>query len=279
MDIAPRSVILTAGSKPTGKGWPVATIDKKMFKAEVDNLRAIIDAVRAQQGSAAERHRNATYQALGEDVAFAVNDMPAPPDVVEGNEGTGIAYVNLGDLASFVKSLGDWAEQVANEAVTKILKASTDDSNLDALRTQYAEKKEYVEALGVVLGTMKIDVSDVVIPQLRGTKSAGGTRKSAKTSHGQWYRVVDGMRKPQADSQNNISAFAFYHGASLMGIKGEAGTSNNGKGVSKDMLEKFLTDNVTDSPLGKSWSYERDGVTYGMDVKSADDKPSTDEEE
>lgn len=263
----------------------VVAINKKMFLAEVENLKAIIAAIRAQQGSAAERHKTATLQALAGDVTFDVTDMPEAPDIVapEG-EGATEATVNLGALAEFVKSLGEWADQVANEAVTKILKASTDDSNLDALRAEYTAKKEFVEALGVVLATQKIDVSDVTIPQLRGAKSAGTQRKSAKTSHGQWYRIVDGVRKPQADSQNTISAFSFYHGAALMGIVGEPGTGNNGKGVPTDILEKFLRENVTDgsSPLGKSWSYERDGVTYGMDVvagteKSTDDK--SDEEE
>lgn len=251
-------------------------IDKKMFVAEVENLKSIIDAVRAQQGSAAERHKNAIHAALGQDVTFSFDDMPEPPDFVQqGDEGQ--VSVGLAALAEFVQQMDEWSAQVANEAVTRILKASTDDNNLEALRTQYLEKKEFVEALALVLHTQKIDVSDVEIPQLRGARSASGTaRKSAKTSHGQWYRIVDGTRKNQGDAQNTISAFAYWHGAALMGVVGQY-PNNKGKGVPTEVLEKFLRDNVTDSPLGKSWSYERDGVTYGMDVKPSE--KANDEEE
>ncbi len=268
-------------------------IDRKTLDAEVVQLEALVSAIKSQQGSASERTRNATLTALGQDVVinsvdlqtfdFPVNtgwraDDPnedgTPAEDADGNPlGVEVATFNLGSLASFVAELSSWAEQVANETVTTILKASTDSSNLDALREQYKAKREYVDALLLILNMQKIDVSDVVIPALRG--SGGPRNRSANKSHQRWYRIVKGERKDQAPSQNSLSSFAYWHGAKLMGVVNQDGTTNNGKGVSSAALEQFLRKGITDS-LAKSWSVEVDGVTYGMDIA---DTPSDSSEE
>lgn len=267
-------VILTLQAIHQTKGLAMATaFDRKMLDAEIVQLSALVTAIKGQQGSAAKRHEAATLEALGTDVLVEDVSVFSIPGPQLPNEGA--VTMSLARIAKYVADLNSWAEQAANEAVTVILKGQNDEGKLDALREQYKAKRELCEAYVTVLTSMKIDVSDVEIPMLRG--STGPRTSSAKTSKGRWYRIVKGMRKDQPDSQNTISSFAYYHGAALVGTPGEGSTAN-GKGVPTDVLEKWLTKNVTEgaSPIGRSWSVEVDGVTYGMDV--VPDKAGDEEE-
>lgn len=254
-------------------------LTREYLDGELAKLTALADSVKAKQGSAAQRAREATEQAMGVDVTFSDNDdvprswLSLLGDVAEGE---GAVTVNLGQLAQAVHAIDEWAAQVANECVTGILKQAGDDNSLATLKEQYAKQRDVVEALVTVFtAATDIDVSDVVLPTLRAprTTSAPSQRKGKR---GHFYRVVDGERREQSDQQDTLSSVAWYFGAAITEQTGK-GSTNNGKGVPTAELEKYLRAQGIDSPLGKPWTLEREGVTFGMEIVGGDEAKSEEE--
>jgi len=248
--------------------------DRDTIVGEIAKLSVIVNAIKEKQGSAQKRLTDATHTALGHDVKLN-EDMPVNfvPHLKPGTT------INLGDLASFVQSLNEWSEQVRKEAVNKILKDNATGDDVAVLREQYSNQKEKVEALLTVAKFSGVDVEGLTVPHLRAGRPKGSTSTKSKTGSkwSRFYRIVNGERHEQGDSQNTFSSFAWYFGAKITGAGENDHTTNNGKGVPTDVLEKFLRNQGVDSPKGKSWSLDVDNVTYGMDV--TDSPKATDEEE
>lgn len=236
-------------------------ITRKGIDEEVNLLKALASQYAEKKGSAAERKANATVEALVTEVDVNDEDNPMPRPGQFDLDLSG--KVRLGDLARFVHSLDEWAEQVANEAVTSILKAQGDDTTLDAIKAQFDEKKTFVEALLKVAPAFGVEVDDVELPSLRAGRSSGSRSATPrrKGKFGHYYRIVSGVRHDQPASQDTLSSFAWYHGHNALG--GDRPKNS----VKVDEFTKWLSDHGVDSPMGKAWSVEgADGNTYGMDV-------------
>lgn len=262
--------------RPPRKGQTME-LTREYLDGEVAKLTALADSVKSKAGSAAKRQQEATDQAMGVDVTFSAEDtLPTLATVGAllldpAAEGKQYLPINLGELATAVQALDEWAAQVANEAVTAILKAQGDDSTLDTMRAQYAKQKEVVEALLVVFAaTTDIDVSDITLPTLRAARATSTPRRQG-TKRGHFYRVIDGEKRYQSDNQDTQSSVAWYFGAVITEQTGK-GSTNNGKGVPVNELEAYLRKHVTDSPLGKPWEVEREGVVFGYEIASASDE-------
>lgn len=219
----------------------------------VSALEEIVNAVKAAKGTVSDRRQLATWEALGssfddmsyDDKPFA-DEIPQPP-----TDGT------LADVATWVVEVNAWAEQVADEVVTKILKAqSPDTGTLDALKAQYAEKRAMVDAMGVLMKAQGIDVSDVTVPALKAGGGGSSGPRPVKTSGMTWYRIIDGEKRPQPDSQDKHSSMAYYYGKKIMGTE---------ERPSVDEFNKWLLDNGVKS-VTEPWSVEVDGITYGMEI-------------
>jgi hypothetical protein len=242
-------------------------VSRGAYIERVETLRQLAEAIKVQKGSQVKRLADATHTALGKDVEVDVPRIVFNMGVPKDDKVT----VNLGDFAVWLEDVNSYAEQVATEQRDLILKEASQGNTLDALKAQYEQGLKTVIALATILNqtdpdkTIGLNVEDVELPDLRGARSSGTRRAGSKSAT--FYRIVDGVRKPQGDAQDNISSFAYWHGARLVGTPGK-GSTNQGKGVPVDELEKFLRDNGHDSPRGKSWSIEQNGVTYGMDTVS-----------
>lgn len=249
--------------------------DRKALDAQVIALQALVDSVKAQQGSAAKRIHDATLNALGEDVNFDQEDIPTPFNA-HGRSGSYSQGASLGDIAVYVQELNDWAEQLRDETVRVILKASGNSDNVTALKAQYADKRTLVEAMITLCKAQGFDVSDVVVPALRVGRPVGSTnapnKPGSKFAH--FYRVVNGERIEQSEMQNSLSSFAWYYGAKVTETTGSA---NKGKGVPVSELDAYLRKNGVESPMGKPWTIERDGVTYGMSTTEPEEASSEEE--
>lgn len=243
-------------------------ITRKGIDDEVNLLKALGAQYAEKKGSAAERKANATVEALDQpvDITDSENPIPAFP-MPEADQ-----PLRLGDLAVYVHSLDQWAEQVANEAVTAILKAQGDDTSLDAIKAQFDEKRTFVEALLKVAPAFGVSVDDVELPTLRaGRSSASRPTSRRKGKFGHYYRVVSGVRHDQPASQDTLSSFAWYQGHNILG--GDRPRNS----VKADELTKWLSEHGVDSPMGKAWEVEgADGNTYGMEIV---DNSATDQDE
>lgn len=235
--------------------------NREAIEAEVVTLQALVDSIKEKRGNAAKRLQEATEQALTETVTFDAEQLPSWGESVEfnGKEAT----ATLVDIAVYVQELDTWADQLRNEAVTAILKANGATDNVEALKAQYDSKRQLVEAMIVLCKAQSIDVEGIVIPALRVGRPPGSTntRKSG-SKYGHFYRVVDGVRKDQPESQDVLSSFTYYHGAKLM---------QQDERPSTDQLTSYLKTHGVDSPMGKAWSLDvidADGktVTYGMEI-------------
>lgn len=254
-------------------------LTREFFEGEVATLTAIVEQVKVKQGSASQRAKDATLTALGGDVTFTADDdlsaLAGVFSLVADDDGD-THVINLGDLATAVHNLNEWAAQIGNEAVTAILKAQGDDKSLATLKEQYTAQKEKVEALQTVFKLVPdVDVSDIELPTLRAARVSASPAPSRKGKRGTFYRIIDGERRPQSSRQDSMSSMAWYYGAVICERDGN-GSSNNGHGVSAAELEAYLRKNVTDSPFGKAWTVERmigdKVVTYGMDVVGGDEE-------
>lgn len=247
--------------------------DRATIEAEIVQLQALVDSIKERRGTAAKKLQDATLTALDMSVSFNDSDTDAFTDkyieAVDGI-GDGKSAVKLSDLAEYVQALNEWAEQLAHEAVTSILKANGQADNTAALKEQYDAKRTMIEAMVTLCVAQKIDVSGIVIPHLRAGRPPGTTTRKPGSKWAHFYRIVDGVRKDQSDSQNTLSSFAFYHGAKMTGSDERVSTAD---------LTAFLKTQGVDSPMGKPWSIEVDGVTYGMDVESEATADTASEEE
>lgn len=229
--------------------------NREAIEAEVVTLQALVDSIKEKRGSQAKLLQEATDQALSDTVTFDLDSIPAPFNTHGSEDTFGAALV---DIAVYVQELNTWADQLRNEAVTAILKANGATDNVEALKAQYDSKRQLVEAMLIVCNAQGIDVEGIVIPALRVGRPPGSTntRKSG-SKYGHFYRVVDGVRKDQSESQDTLSSFTYYHGAKLMQQDDRPSTAG---------VTAFLKTHGVDSPMGKAWSIESDGVTYGMEI-------------
>ncbi len=246
-------------------------LTREYLDGELAKLTSLVDSIKTKQGSAVRRLNDATLEALGADVTVHPDDRPSPFfGAVTVNDATddGSYSIPLADIATYVKALSEWADQVRDECVKEILSKSGGPDDLNVLRTQYDKQVEIVKALLIILPTQKIDVSDVEIPRLRsGRPPSQATQRAAGTKYAQYYRILpNGERRDQSVKQNSLSSMAWYYGAA---ITAQQGDRHDGKGVGVDELERFLTRNVTDSPKGKPWTYKDGATTYGMDTITA----------
>jgi hypothetical protein len=108
-----------------------------------------------------------------------------------------------------------------------------------------------------------------VIPALRAHRTSTGTRKpGSKTAV--FYRVLaNGEERPQSDSQNTWSSFVYYHSAKF---------GSAGERMSTDAATAYVKTLGVDSPMGKPWEIEVNGVKYGMRTVGADDTEKSEEE-
>jgi hypothetical protein len=257
----------------------IASLSRESIEAEFTVLEALATQLKAKSGSIAQRRKDATLTALGSDVTFgADDDVSAAQDLVDllsflGQTGDEQVSFNLGDLATAAASFCEWAHAVGEEARDAVLKSQGNDEDLVAMREQFDEKVTDCKALVTVGKMMGIDVRGLEVPTLRAPRTT--STASGASKHGHFYRVVDGVRKDQSGSQDTLSRYAWYHGASLMGV--EKGSANQGKGMPTNDVEAFIR-TFTDSPIGKSWSHTSpDGVTHNFEVLASGE--STSEEE
>lgn len=240
-------------------------LTREYLDGELTKLSALVDSIKVKQGSANQRLHDATLEALGTEIT--VDGDAAPKFGLDSVNGQ--VVINLGYLAQYVKDVSEWAENVRDETVRGILKAQGNEDNLSALREQYVKQTEVVKALLVILPTVGVDVSEVVLPQLRAGRSASPTKRTLGKRFAHFYRILpDGERRDQSDKQNSLSSMAWYYGEKITGI----GSANQGKGCSAAELDSFLRKQGIDSPNGKSWTFVVDNVTYGMDVITAGDE-------
>lgn len=251
------------------------TLSREYYLGEVAKLGALRDKITTTKGSAAKRLHDATLTALAMNVPFEKADLPTLPPLLEGPKGS---YVNLGGLAQFVVDLNEWANNLKEEAVTGLLK-SQPTSDLTVLSEQYNTQRETVLSLRHILTQVAsttnqkdLDVSDVEIPALRkgGGRPASSGSRPAGTRHIHFYRIVNGTKVDQPSNQDKLSSIAWYFGAKI--VPEPTSTSNQGRGVPVDVLTKYLASQGVDSPNGKAWTHESDGVTYGMEIVGGDEK-------
>lgn len=236
-----------------GKGIVTSfNMDRAAIDAAVLELTALVEQIKTKQGSQAKLLENATHEALGQVVTFKASAMPKAPKFNEPSKGKG--SVNLGELAQFIADVNAFAENLRNETVSVILKKSGDGTNIDALKELYATKRETLNAMLIVAKAMGVEVDGVEIPQLRAARATSTPRKSGK--YGQWYRIVNGVRKDQSNAQNSLSSFAYWHSAKMF----------SAERLGAGPFEAALRAAGVESPMGKSWALEINGVTYGMDV-------------
>lgn len=247
-------------------------LSRAAFIERVAKLRALHDAIREQKGSQAKRLADATTIALGVTVKAGTKDIPVQ-DFITTNKG--VSSFVLGDLANYVQAMIEWADNVAREQRDLVLKEQATGDTYEALKAQYIEAHVAVTALATILNqsdkdrTLGLNVTDIELPTAKvGTRSP---RMSAGVKNVTFYRIVDSVRKPQGDAQDNFSSFAYWHGAKMVGNPAK-GSTNQGKGVPVDELESFVRSKGCDSPRGKAWSFEQNGVTYGMDLLSSEEE-------
>lgn len=232
---------------------------KTAFTEHVSELQAIVDQVKDVRGTASARKAAALSDALTQDLPEGFKGLGFIGRPTDGKAKT------LGQFAEFVALVNETADQIRDEMVTGILKANSPDTGtLDALKAQYAEKRALVDAMVTLMGAQGIDVSDVTIPAL--SKSAGSastTTRTVSTSGMHYYREIDGVRHDQSDTQDKLSSMAWYYGVKITGDS--SNTTNKGVGVPASVLSEFLLANGIES-LTKPWTYEVDGVTYGMEI-------------
>lgn len=241
--------------------------DRAAVEGEIVQLQALVDSIKEKRGNAAKRIADATLSALGQSVSFDIDSVPAAfvPDLDGEN-----ATANLSDVAQYVEDLTSWADQLRNEAVTSILKANGQTDNVAALREQYTTKRTLVEAMKTLCEAQGIDVSDIVIPHVGGGRPPGSTStRKPGSKFARFYRVVSGERREQSDSQNTLSSFVYYHGQRMLGLESRPSTAE---------VTAWLKTQGVDSPMGKSWSLDVDGVTYGMDVETETAAAGSEEE-
>lgn len=235
--------------------------NREAIEAEVVTLQALVDSIKEKRGSQAKLLQEATDQALSDMVTFDAEQLPSWGDSVEFNGKE--ASATLVDIAVYVQELNTWADQLRNEAVTAILKANGATDNVEALKAQYDSKRQLVEAMLIVCNAQGIDVEGIVIPALRVGRPPGSTStRRSGSKYGHFYRVVDGVRKDQSESQDTLSSFTYYHGVKLMQQDDRPSTAE---------VTAFLKTHGVDSPMGKAWTLDvidADGktVTYGMEI-------------
>lgn len=253
--------------------------DRSTIEGEIAVLQALVDQVKEKKGNAAKRLAEATWTALDERIDVNGDDSPIagfsgllPVDT----EGT----VRLGDLATYVHALDQWAEQQANEAVQAIVRKAGNVDNVDALVEQYRSGVEKVKAMITLAKGFDVDTKGLEIPALRGGSVSTGSqsRRSTSAKRQLFYRLLPGgERRDQSENQNSLSSMAWYYGAKIVGV--EQGSSNKGRGVTAKELEEYLRKNIDGFSLGKNWYIEAGDTTYGMDVvePSADDQAGEEE--
>lgn len=249
--------------------------DRKAIEAEVVQLQALVDSIKEKRGSAAVRTRNATLQALGETVDFEWDNMPKfSTEIIPLDQSGDNVRVGLGDIAQYVANVTEWAEQLRDEVVTSILKSNGQSDNVAALKEQYVAKRTLIEAMVTLCQAQGIAVDDIKIPSVGGGRPPGSTNvmksKGTSSKFARYFRIIDDEKKYQADSQNTLSSFAYYHGHKVMQCDPHVSTAD---------FTKWLNDHGVDSPMGKPWSIEVENVTYGMETTDNNDTPEVSEEE
>lgn len=249
-------------------------ITREAIEAKIDGMNKIVEQVKQAKGNAAKRLAEATQTALGENVVVKVSEFPAmSKDGVQKTkfENEPALAIRLGDLATYVATLQAWAENACQEVVGNILRTSGSDDSVDALTEKFAAEAKLVESMLTVAPHMNVDTTDLVIPTLRGTSRIATAVRSSRagTTKQRMYRVENGQRSDLAGGGGTFSAAAWYWGTEITGDEGDP-TKNSGRAVSADRLESFLRAQGIESPKGKAWTFEKDGVTFGMDTTSAD---------
>lgn len=245
--------------------------NRDAIEAEIVQLQALVSAIKEQRGSASKRLRDAIDQALTEDVEFDATDAGFPQLNWEAFEDSGDRVHVQGplvEIATYVESINEWADQLRDEAVSLILKDQASVNNLDALKEQYHAKRTMVEAMITLCKAQKIDVDGLAVPAIGGGRPAGSKNSNTPRKPGskwsRFYRVVNGERKDQSDSQNTLSSFAYYHGAKLMQVDERPSTA-----ALTEYLRKQLG---IDSPIGKSWFFTVDDIGYGNEVSDGNNE-------
>lgn len=252
-------------------------LDRTTIEGEIAVLQALVDQVKEKKGNAAKRLAEATVTALSSVVTLDpdVVKLPTSEDVADGS-------IRLGDLATYVHALDQWAEQQANEAVQAIVKASGNVDNVEALVEQYRTGVEKVKAMLTLAESFDVDVKGLEIPAMRGGSVSTGSqsRRSTSAKRQAFYRLLPGgERRDQSENQNSLSSMAWYYGAKITGV--EQGSTNKGRGVTAKELEEYLRKNIEGFSLGKNWYIEAGDTTYGMDVvePTSDNDDQASEEE
>lgn len=233
---------------------PEMTLDG--YTAQCDLLGRIVAQYRDVKGTVSQRRNIATMTALGQTIPDEQRDVAATYAEILTHE-----TVTLADLAEWHTAFVNFSDGLRDSMVSEILAAESQSADeVAAIKAQYDAQRDLVNGLGTVLKAMGVDVDSVVIPVLRSTSPSAA--KSAGSKSMRFYRIINGVRKDQADSTNTPSTFAFHHAAKM--------TGQDSQGSHMQAMLSWLEANVDNDSgkfsLGKSWSVEVNGVTYGCDV-------------
>lgn len=168
----------------------------------------------------------------------------------------------LAEAEDIAQAVAEAVKQAVDEAVAGHLKASKDETKetAEALKSQRAEAIDRLKAFATI---GLIDSSQVPKsgPKVRtsGTSTGGG---KVKVSNIRYYRVKDGERTDQKDSQNSFSSLAWYYSK-----------NENGDRMSAGDLATLVKNETGKDPYAEAFEFDMgNGYVIGAEVVAQADE-------
>lgn len=213
-------------------------------------LVADIDQKLSAMGGTISAKLKAAREAVGENPVLVSDVASVLLEVLTAQE-----TVDIDTLNEQASLFAEAVKQATDEAIAAHL-SKDKDANKDAADTLKTQRADAVDRLKAFATIGLIDQSQVPKsgPKVRTSGTGGGGK--VKVSNIRYYRIKDGERTDQKDSQNSFSSLAWYYSKNADGERMSAGD-----------LALLVKNETGKDPYSEAFTFDvGNGYTIGADV-------------